>query len=292
MTAEPPHASSTISGPGADLPATPGVSPTLTVSAVQYEAVAGDIPANAAAHMRLIEDAHSHGARLVVFPELSLLGYELGPLRADPAGEAGGQSPWLRQEDPSLAGLREICRRTGITTVAGAAWRDPDGTPRLASLIVAPGGEVRAVHKTHLHGPERELFVPGTGPGYLAVDGWKVALAVCADAAHPSHAAMAADAGADVYAVSALYAEGEETRLGLHLGARAMDNRMFSILANLGGTTPLGESCGLSGAWGPDGRQLAQASGTRTAMATATLQQSSLVPFRTTLTAIAPPSFS
>ena len=54
---------------------------------------------------------------------------------------------------------------------------------------------------------------------------------------------MGAEAGADIYAVSALYTAGEDHRLALHLGARAMDNRMFSVLANLAAPRALGPSC-------------------------------------------------
>jgi predicted amidohydrolase len=114
----------------------------------------------------------------------------------------------------------------------------------------------------------------------LEVDGWKVALALCLDAAHPAHAEWAARSGADVYAVSALYTAGEDHRLGLHLGARAMDNRMFSVLANLGGATPSGPSCGLSGFWGPDGLPHGQAAGTGTEVLTASLQYSLLARYR------------
>ncbi|WP_374208242.1 nitrilase-related carbon-nitrogen hydrolase, partial [Microbacterium sp. Bi128] len=90
----------------------------------------------------------------------------------------------------------------------------------------------------------------------------------------------AADTGADIYAVSALYTAGEDHRLALHLGARAMDNRMFSVLANLAGATPLGPSCGLSGFWGPDGLPLRQAAGSGTEVLTASLQYSVLARFR------------
>ena len=85
----------------------------LTVSAIQYQALDGGIMPNVDEHVRLIEDAESHGARLVVFPELSLTGYNL-PLLAD-------DDAWLRPDDPRLGDLHEICRRTGITAVAGAA---------------------------------------------------------------------------------------------------------------------------------------------------------------------------
>ncbi|XAS68858.1 carbon-nitrogen hydrolase family protein [Micrococcaceae bacterium Sec5.7] len=244
----------------------------LTVSAIQYRALSGGIPVNAPEHVRLIEDAESHGARLVIFPELSLTGYDLQLLQ-DPVH-------WLSEADQRLDGIREICRRTGITAVVGGALRQADGTPRLASMAIHPGGQTDSGFKTHLHGEEKFLFIPGDGAVVVELDGWKIALAICFDAAVPGHSGAAAETGADAYAVSALYTEGEELRLALHLGARAMDNRMFGILANLGGDSALGPSCGLSGFWGPDGTVIRQASGTGTEVVTAVLQRSTLQRFR------------
>ncbi len=240
----------------------------LTLSAIQYQALDGGPAANVPEHIRLIEDAADHGSRLALFPELSLTGYELGLL--DDPGH------WVTAGDPRLEGLREISRRTGVTAVVGAPFRDADGTPRLASLAIHPGGAVDTAFKMRLHGPEQELFAAGERVTVLEVDGWKVALAICFDAADPGHAGAAAGAGADIYAVSALYAAGEDRRLDLHLGARAMDNRIFAVLANLGGTTTAGPSCGLSGFWGPDGSVIRRTGGTGTEVVTATLQHSAL----------------
>jgi predicted amidohydrolase len=244
----------------------------LTVSAIQYEALEGGVVANVPEHVRLIEDADSHGARLVIFPELSLTGYNLPLLRS--------AEQWLVPGDARLTAVREICRRTGVTAVVGAALREHDGTPRLASLAVHPDGSEEAGFKAHLHGGEAALFQAGPGPAVLDVDGWKVALAICFDAAHPVHSGTAAEAGADVYAVSGLYIQGEGTRLGLHLGARAMDNRMYTLLANLGGRTSLGPSCGLSGFWGPDGLAMQRAKGTGTEVLTAVLGWGALERYR------------
>ncbi|WGM22160.1 carbon-nitrogen hydrolase family protein [Paenarthrobacter sp. OM7] len=261
----------------------------LRAAVVQYEALlpgvgGAAVEANVAAHVRLVAEACNRGARLVLFPELSLTGYELTAFKV-PAGAGqpspGSQpSPWLTEGDPRLHPLQDVCARTRTVAVVGAGWREADQTPRLASLIVGCDGSVKPVFKTHLHGPERELFVPGSGPAVLDVDGWRVAFAVCADAAHPAHAGAAAAAEADVYAVSALYTRGEELRLGLHLGARSMDHRMFGLLANLGGETPLGPSCGLSGAWGPDGAALVRVAGTGTEVTMVSLDWSRLGAYR------------
>ena len=302
----------------------------LTVSVVQYAALAGGIVANVPEHVRLIEDADSHGARLVVFPELSLTGYDLTLLRRNGGsgddqgssgqgksgqrngdqGSQGSGDQWVAPMDRRLDPIREICRRSGITAVVGAPFREPDGTPRLASLVIHPNGTEEAAFKAHLHGDEQNLFEAGPGyeaapgrqavpdqgagaeheavpehaavrePLLLDVDGWKIALAICFDAAHPAHSGAAASSGADLYAVSALYTQEEGHRLGLHLGARAMDNRMYSVLANLGGRTPLGPSCGLSGFWGPDGLSMQQAGGTGTEVVTAVLRRGSLNRYR------------
>ncbi|MGK3956742.1 carbon-nitrogen hydrolase family protein [Arthrobacter sp. R4] len=244
----------------------------LTVSAIQYQALDGGVLPNVMEHVRLIEDAESHGARLAVFPELSLTGYNLALLESPES--------WLVQDDNRLENLREICRRTGITAVVGGAYREPGGTPRLASLAIHPEGTAQAAFKTHLHGQEKDIFVAGSGASLLELDGWRIGLAICFDAAVPEHSTGAAEAGADAYAVSAVYTQDEDHRLELHLGARAMDNGMFGILANLGGTTPLGPSCGLSGFWGPDGLRMKKAAGRGTEVVTATLQRSALQKFR------------
>ena len=46
------------------------------LAAAQCSAVAGDIAANAGRHLDFIDAAHRQGVNILVFPELSLTGYE------------------------------------------------------------------------------------------------------------------------------------------------------------------------------------------------------------------------
>jgi predicted amidohydrolase len=48
-----------------------------SIAVAQTCPVRGDVPANLDEHVRLARLAAAEGARVVVFPELSLIGYEL-----------------------------------------------------------------------------------------------------------------------------------------------------------------------------------------------------------------------
>ncbi|WP_214416894.1 carbon-nitrogen hydrolase family protein [Sphaerisporangium fuscum] len=239
----------------------------LTVALAQIVPERGDVRANAVSAAALIGAAAEAGARLLVFPELSLVGYDLD-LFGDP-------SAWVTEDDPRLDVARRAAVDNDVTAVVGAAYRGPDGTGPIASLVMCPDGKLHVYGKRHLHGRERDLFQPGRTSGLLDIDGWRVALAICYDAGVPGHAEAAAREGAEVYAASALYTMREARRMDVHFAARAMDHRMFAVVANFAGTGPGWESCGGSGAWHPDGTRLVQA-GTSPGLVTASLPRHEL----------------
>lgn len=224
----------------------------LGVAAVQLSAVPGDVGANARRALAVATEAIGDGAELVVLPELSLTGYDLSLLHED--------TMWFQPDDPRLDALRALTAQSGATVVVGAPVVH-DARRSLASLVLGPDGSVVVAPKSHLHGAEVDHFAPGAGPVTVDVAGWRVALAVCVDTSFPDHAQRAAAAGADVYAASVLYTRGEERRLDVRLGARALDNGLYTVAANVAGH-PLGErSAGGSGAWAPDGSRIAAAAG-------------------------------
>ncbi|MGV9304179.1 carbon-nitrogen hydrolase family protein [Nonomuraea sp. NPDC003727] len=244
---------------------------TLIVAVAQTSARLGDVTANAHAAAASIPVAVESGAKLLIFPELSLVGYDLD-LLDDPAA-------WVTEDDPRLDVVRQAARDCGVTAVVGAAYRRADGTAWIASLAVRPDGSIHAYGKQNLHGRERDLFQPGEPGALLDVDGWRVALAICYDAGVPAHAEDAVRRGAEVYAGSVLYTLAEARRLDLHFGARAMDHRMFAIAANHAGTGPGWVSCGGSGVWHPDGTRLTQAA-TGPGLVTAALSRGELLALR------------
>ena len=203
---------------------------------------------NLAHSLALASRSADAGADLVLFPELSLTGYDLDRL-ADPAS-------WFTPTDPRLDDLRAVSRTTGLTIVVGAPVHDADRR-LLASLVLQPSGAVVVAAKSRLHGDEVHHFAPGAGPTLIDVADERVGLAICYDTAFPAHAADSAARGATVYAASVVFVAGEEGVLDERMRARTADHAMVGLAANAGGPG----SSGGSGAWAPDGSALATAAG-------------------------------
>jgi predicted amidohydrolase len=195
--------------------------------------------------------AAEHGVRLLVFPELSLTGYERALARANAV------SP----DDRVLYPLRQLAERTGMTVVAGAPIRNGNGELNIAAFAFRPDGSASTHTKQHLHPGEETVFTAGLGGPTLTVEGATIALAICADTSHPLHAANAAARGAQVYAAGVLIGEkGYATDAAL-LKQYAMEHRMAVLLANYSGTSGGWVSAGKSAIWSEDGAVVAASAG-------------------------------
>ena len=155
----------------------------LTIAVVQPECVAYDVGTNAAAHAAMIRSA---GTRVVVFPELSLTGYEL-------------DAPAIAADDPRLAPVVEACAEVGAMALAGAPVGGDDGSVHIGMLAVDGKGATIVYRKMWLGGSEPDRFSPGTAPAVLQVDGWRLGLAICKDTGVPAHASETAALGIDAY---------------------------------------------------------------------------------------------
>lgn len=234
----------------------------LIVAAAQTISLAGDMPANIASHLRVMREAASHGVQLLVFPELSLTGYELA--MADDLA--------IHADDARLAPLRDLAQETGMRTVVGAPLRLEDGRVAIAALVLQDDGGISIYCKQHLHASEEEVFVAGKGGAPVQVGDDQIALAVCADATHPSHAAHAALGNPAVYAVGSVISIGSYPAESAQLAGYAATHGMAVLVANHGGPTGGWASAGSSAVWTPGGEQLAAAPGVGEALVIATRQ--------------------
>ncbi|MFC7548628.1 carbon-nitrogen hydrolase family protein [Plantactinospora sp. GCM10030261] len=256
---------------GGTVPATP-----LTVAAVQAEPVPGDIAGNATTAARLVRAAAGSGARLVVLPELFLPAYHPPTLRADPAGTDVVERDRV-VPDPRLDPLRAATADTGAVVVTGAAVRRPDGRRTCSSLVVSAGEARVGYDKQHLCGPDEcELFSPGTEGATLVLDDWRFGLGVCYDGCFPEHARAAALDGTHGYLCPSGYLAGSEHRRDLYYAARALDNTMYVVFANVVGGADPWRFNGGAAVYDPEGRALGRAADLGEAVVVATLDPAEL----------------
>ncbi len=222
----------------------------FAIAAAQSVSAAGDVQGNVGRHLAFLHEAAARHVRLVVFPELSLTGYE----------SAIAHEVAMYADDVSLAPLQNACVQNRLTAVVGAPLRFDDGV-RIGALALMPDGKVVTYTKQHLHPGEGAVFTAGAGGPPISVDGQTIALAICADTTHPEHAEQASGMGATLYAAGALItAKGYATDTAL-LQQYAMQHRFGVLMANHGATTGGWSPIGRSAFWDEDGRCVIAADG-------------------------------
>ncbi|GAA4921082.1 carbon-nitrogen hydrolase family protein [Streptomyces coeruleoprunus] len=235
----------------------------MIVAAAQFTSAPGGIATNVRTMSAL---TRACGARLLVFPELALTGYELDLIACDPR-------LWVTDDDPRLDPVREACRASGtaavvnapavVTEAHGGGVRQ-GGRPAIASLVIGPDGETLTRYdKQHLYEAEGEVFAAGVADGRFTLDGRTFALAICFDNHFPELGERAAADGCTVYLASSLYGTGGgvEERAATY-PAIARRNGLYVVLANHVGAAGPWTGCGRSAVWGPDGGLLAEADAT------------------------------
>ncbi|MFJ5093461.1 carbon-nitrogen hydrolase family protein [Streptomyces sp. NPDC088557] len=227
----------------------------MIIAATQFAPVAGDLDANVRTVADLIRAAGAEGARVVVFAELCLTGYEPSLIRDSPALV-------LTEDDPRLEPVRDACRAVSAAAVVNGPVRTDTGRPAVTSLVIGPDGSLLARYdKRHLYGIEREMFAPGAADGRFTLDGLRFATATCYDNRFPELAERAAADGCAAYLASSVLAADNDSFETVY-PVRARDFGLYVVLGNVLGANEDGTGCGRAGAWGPDGARLADAGGT------------------------------
>jgi predicted amidohydrolase len=230
------------------------------IAAAQVASVRGDVAGNLSAHAEAVAAAGAQGVAVLVFPELSLTGYE-----PDLAAELA-----ITAADSRLDLLRTLAQRHGMAVVVGAPLDNGLDKPKLGAIVLAADGSCQTYAKIHLGASERAFFTPGNAPLALAVAGQTIGLAICADSSQPTHPRAYADARASVYAAGVfLNAEWYATD-SPRLAGYAAECRMLVVMANHADSVGTLHSVGGSAVWAPGGGLLAQANGVESCLVVAT----------------------
>lgn len=224
----------------------------LRYAAAQSASFPLDIAANVARHLSFIDAAAEAGVQLLVFPELSLSGYEL----------AGMAACALKPDDALLAPLRERAASANMTVVVGAPLANAAALPSIGALTFHPDGRSSVYRKHFLHTGEELHATAGSAISQLhEVRGTRVALAICADTSRQQHPHAAAVAGAALYAAGSLISTGGYENDSAQLAGYAKLFGMDVLVANHASASGGYQSAGRSAIWARGGQLLIAAPG-------------------------------
>jgi len=222
----------------------------LTIALAQISVNRGDVPSNTQKHLQYIEKAAQLSADYIVFPELSLTGYE-----PDLASSLA-----FDHNDVRLQPIAEACTKWNITAVVGAPIRMQQGVA-IGEYIVFPSGNASIYTKRYLHTGEEVFFVPGTLNPTLVEGNETLAFAICADTNNPAHSETASNNRATTYIASVFISPGGYAKDTAVMQAFAEKYKMSVFMANFSGRSSGYESAGGSAVWDRDGREVARLDG-------------------------------
>jgi predicted amidohydrolase len=231
-----------------------------SLAVAQTLPVRGDVAANLEQHVRLARVASDEQAEVLVFPELSLTGYEL-----DLASELA-----FSEDDARLAPLVDVAASHAMTLIVGAPVR-LGARLHLGAFILAPDRRIDVYTKHHLGAfptsanpggrvppPEASVFTAGDRNPLVALRGGTAAVAVCADTGRPSHPQAAAERGAQSYLASMFVIPSDLANDTRNLATYAARHVMAVAFANFGGPSGGLRSAGRSAIWSERGERLVQ----------------------------------
>lgn len=223
----------------------------MKLALYQGPAIGGDIEAGFARIERHLSAAAMASAKMAVFPEVFLPGYNRPDLHKSLAQPLGGA--WTQR----LSALAKQAR-CGLTI----GWAEAaDGKVYNAATCFDDTGEqIAHYRKIQLYGPmERASFSYGDAYTVFDLYGHKAALMICYDVEFPQHCIALAEQGVTLVLVPTANPKGFEHVSTAFVPARAAEMRLTIVYANFCGTEGDVTYGGHSVIVGPDARVLASA---------------------------------
>lgn len=219
----------------------------MKICVAQTRPVKGDILSNIANHKKLIDLAIDNKVDTIVFPELSLTGYE-----PELAKELAAD-----QDDSRLDVFQEISDANHITIGVGMPTKGSTGI--LISMIIFQPHKARQIYsKQYLHADEDPFFVSGHHQVFLTEHNNTIAPAICYELSVPEHAENAHKNGAGIYLVSVAKTASGVEKAFQSLAGTAKKYSMTVLMSNCLGHCDNFESAGNTAVWNNKGQLVGQ----------------------------------
>lgn len=157
----------------------------FNVAIAQINPIIGDFEGNLSKHLNCIQKAKKEGANVVVFPELSFVGYIPRDVILEPH--------FLNHQNYFLHQLQQAC--DDIYVIVGAITKNPSSIekPFLNSAICFYQKKQifqydKQLLPTYNVFDERRYFEPGTSPSIFEIEGKRIGMTICEDIWQHTHA--------------------------------------------------------------------------------------------------------
>jgi len=220
----------------------------MILAAAQTKPTRGNIEANLLDHYRLIELAVQNKAQLIVFPELSISGYE----RED------AQKLAFTKDDSRLDHLRKLAVENNIIIVAGAPIQNKNQL-YIGEFIISPDNSVSIYTKQFLHEGEDDFFESSFDYNpMITIEDQKISFAICADIDNPLHPENACTRETDIYIASIFFTPNGIPNAYRDLKSYAKKHKMNVLMSNFSGESWGYPSAGQSAFWNNKGELAGQ----------------------------------
>ena len=207
----------------------------------------GDIEKNIVQHIKLLNIAIHRNADLMIFPELSLTGYE--PELAEDLATTS--------DDKRLDVFQEICDLNKIVIGVGLPTKENDNL-FISMIIFQPKKERVTYSKQYLYPTQVCHFTPGQKQIYLNIGDSIIAPAICYDLSNPEHSKKAYEDNANIYIASVLSDVDDIDSDIKKLSAIACKYEMIVFMANFIGQSGGFECAGKTSIWNKEGNIVGQ----------------------------------
>src|SRR4030095_13606972 len=217
----------------------------MKICVAQTRAITGDVSKNIDRHKEFTEFAVSGGADMIVFPELSLTGYE--PTLANKLA--------TNESDDRFRELQDLSDAQKIIIAAGMPIKENQGV-MIGMIIFRPNQPQQTYFKQYLHPDEEPYFIKGRYQPVLSE--YEIAMAICYEISVPLHAEQAYKNGARIYIASVAKTIAGMKKALETLSETAKRNSMIVLLSNCVGECEGKEAGGRSSVWNNKGILLGQ----------------------------------
>ncbi|WP_281541121.1 carbon-nitrogen hydrolase family protein [Maribacter aestuarii] len=219
----------------------------MRIGIVQASAKKGAISLNIKNHLNLIKSALPSKPDLIVFPELSIIGYE--PELAEKLA--------CTIDDERFNSFQVVADTNKLTIGIGMPTQSKEGI-NISMLLFRPHKARLIYSKQLLHADELPYFVSSNNQVFLIIKEKKIAFGICYETLQREHFIKAVENKADIYIASVAKPERGNKKAYVHFSSIAKEFKIPILMSNCVGYCDNFMSNGKSAAWNKDGKLVAQ----------------------------------